>query len=275
MADFKQTNIDNQGFVELPRGATNQRPANPEAGMLRFNTDFGTSEFYDGSRWVNTNSLFPNGLGLDQSNPAPDAVSILDAGHSFGDGEYWIRVNGESRLVYCDMSNGGWMYLLPPDSATNTNAMNYTYQQTASQTNCASDTISVYDNFRFLRGYRCGSSTLRLTFRWGNSLGIRNVRFAAVMNGGNTYSLELNGSTIGPDYTSSSGYVRYWTSALSIPSTCDSNTCYQSNSTISQTPPRNFDIQGENLAIEMYLCCGAQPNSSWGVAYILGNLAVK
>jgi len=35
----------------IPIGTTAQRPASPEAGMIRFNTDENAVEFYDGTEW--------------------------------------------------------------------------------------------------------------------------------------------------------------------------------------------------------------------------------
>lgn len=39
-------------YTLLPRGATAARPGTPAAGMLRFNTDNGAPEFYNGTLWV-------------------------------------------------------------------------------------------------------------------------------------------------------------------------------------------------------------------------------
>lgn len=37
----------------IPIGTTAQRPAVPEAGMIRFNTDNNAVEIYDGTEWTN------------------------------------------------------------------------------------------------------------------------------------------------------------------------------------------------------------------------------
>jgi len=36
----------------IPIGTTAQRPASPEAGMIRFNTDENAIEIYDGTGWT-------------------------------------------------------------------------------------------------------------------------------------------------------------------------------------------------------------------------------
>ena len=53
MADFKNTTIQDTGFLQLPVGTTAQRPSNPEIGMARMNSDKGNAlEFWDGEDWT-------------------------------------------------------------------------------------------------------------------------------------------------------------------------------------------------------------------------------
>ena len=47
MAILKNTTVSDTGFLQLPVGTTAQRPANPEVGIMRFNTDEGYVEWYD------------------------------------------------------------------------------------------------------------------------------------------------------------------------------------------------------------------------------------
>jgi len=37
--------------TKLPAGTTAQRPTTPAVGMVRYNTDDGQFEFYDGTEW--------------------------------------------------------------------------------------------------------------------------------------------------------------------------------------------------------------------------------
>jgi hypothetical protein len=41
----------------IESGTTAQRPASPSSGVARFNTDTKKYELYNGSEWVNLNSL--------------------------------------------------------------------------------------------------------------------------------------------------------------------------------------------------------------------------
>lgn len=52
MATLKNTTVNDTGFITFPSGTTAQRPANPVAGMVRFNTTLGYLEVYTGSLWT-------------------------------------------------------------------------------------------------------------------------------------------------------------------------------------------------------------------------------
>jgi len=51
MAKLKNTEIDDTGFLQVPSGSNAERPSNPETGMLRYNTDIGGLENYNGTEW--------------------------------------------------------------------------------------------------------------------------------------------------------------------------------------------------------------------------------
>ena len=65
MASFKNTIIDDTGFIEIPAGTTAQRPGSPSQGMIRLNTDRDRLEYYNGTNWV----------FADTGNIAPDIVA--------------------------------------------------------------------------------------------------------------------------------------------------------------------------------------------------------
>ena len=56
MANFKNTIINDTGFITLPAGTFDERPASPSAGMIRFNTEAGVTEFFDGNDWKDISS---------------------------------------------------------------------------------------------------------------------------------------------------------------------------------------------------------------------------
>lgn len=52
MASFKNTRVNDTGFLEIPAGTIAQRPASPVKGMYRYNSELDEHEYYDGSSWV-------------------------------------------------------------------------------------------------------------------------------------------------------------------------------------------------------------------------------
>lgn len=68
-------------FLALPTGRTDQRPSNPESGYIRFNTDLGKVEVFDGIRW--TEVVFPTprkikDLQLLNNEPIPGTMFVVD-----------------------------------------------------------------------------------------------------------------------------------------------------------------------------------------------------
>lgn len=51
MASFKNTMINDTGYLRLASGTLAQRPASPAVGMTRYNSTNKAFEFYDGSYW--------------------------------------------------------------------------------------------------------------------------------------------------------------------------------------------------------------------------------
>ena len=53
MATLKNTNIAGSQYLKIPSGGTGDRPSPATAGMMRYNTDTGFVEEYNGSSWNN------------------------------------------------------------------------------------------------------------------------------------------------------------------------------------------------------------------------------
>lgn len=51
MANLKKIEINDTGFLKLPVGTSEQRPSEPQPGMVRYNTTLGFSEGYNGVEW--------------------------------------------------------------------------------------------------------------------------------------------------------------------------------------------------------------------------------
>ena len=63
MAQLKPTQINDTGFLQLPAGTSAQRPGSPQEGMIRYNTDFNQTEYYDGLAWRNIKDFGPKATG--------------------------------------------------------------------------------------------------------------------------------------------------------------------------------------------------------------------
>lgn len=63
MATLQNLTVNDTGYLRVPQGTTAQRPGSPTAGMLRFNTDYNTNEYYNGSAWVTMNGAIASASG--------------------------------------------------------------------------------------------------------------------------------------------------------------------------------------------------------------------
>ena len=107
MANLKNTQINDTGFLQLPAGTIAQRPSSPQEGMIRYNTDFNQTEYYDGSAWRNIKDFGPKATG-------GDAVSNIVVGgipytvHYFastGNSTFTVTKGGE--VEYLIVAGGG------------------------------------------------------------------------------------------------------------------------------------------------------------------------
>lgn len=106
MAQFKNTNIDDTGFLQLPAGTTAQRPVSAGTGDLRFNTTFNHVEWYDGvySAWFPTGFLSPVATGGTVTNITQDGKSYRV--HTFtSSGTLTVTRSGE--IEYLIVAGGG------------------------------------------------------------------------------------------------------------------------------------------------------------------------
>jgi hypothetical protein len=121
MAQFKNTTIDDTGFIRLPIGTTGQRPSGTQ-GMTRYNTGTNVIEFFNGTTWI--------GIGLlDGSSPttaatSAEAIKILTGTNT--NTSYWITLPtvGATNL-FCIMDSayngGGWIMAMKATRSTTFN----------------------------------------------------------------------------------------------------------------------------------------------------------
>lgn len=116
MATLKNTSVT--GILRLPNGTTAQRPGSPTNGMLRFNTQRGVEEYYDGTQWVDIeyeNQTVTDGLTPETA--APSASYLVTNYPNYNNGYYFIKptgYNGDAIYCYCDLEGtddvgAGWI----------------------------------------------------------------------------------------------------------------------------------------------------------------------
>lgn len=116
MATLKNTSVT--GILRLPNGTTAQRPVSPTNGMLRFNTQRGAEEYYDGTQWVDIeyeNQTVTDGLTPETA--APSASYLVTNYPNYNNGYYFIKptgYNGDAIYCYCDLEGtddvgAGWI----------------------------------------------------------------------------------------------------------------------------------------------------------------------
>jgi hypothetical protein len=102
MAQLKNTSINDTGFLRLPNGTTSQRPVSPSTGMIRYNTDRGVIEYWNGVSWINS-------FAFDGTTSSRAAVSPLAIKNILGSvsGTYFLKPPGATAPVsaYIDMTS--------------------------------------------------------------------------------------------------------------------------------------------------------------------------
>jgi len=96
MADFKNTIILDDGYLQLPVGTTAQRPASPVNGDIRFNSQFKVVENYINGAWKYMPPIVEDGLvlHLDAAEPASYSGSGTTWTDLSGNGNNGTLVNG-------------------------------------------------------------------------------------------------------------------------------------------------------------------------------------
>lgn len=118
MAELQNLTVQNNSGIILPSGASSGRPGSPTAADIRFNTDIGSVEGYDGISWK------PRMIGLSSSTAAINASEIKYHNPHAPSGVYWIKWNGTTPVqIYCEMNlhGGAWMMILNYVHGANTN----------------------------------------------------------------------------------------------------------------------------------------------------------
>ena len=88
-----------QSHFSVPDGGTNERPDQPVEGMVRFNDDLNTLEFYNGIEWRQFTVSGASGRGVFGSAfniPAMDYINISSLGNAINFGVTTLAAQGKS-----------------------------------------------------------------------------------------------------------------------------------------------------------------------------------
>lgn len=160
MAILKNTDVYESNFLEIPSGTTLERPADPQAGYIRFNTDFNIIEYFNGNNWISD-------TGKSVETPAKNATVLKKAYPESKSGFYWLNPGGVLNKYYCDMEydGGGWTLVMQNRSGNGGMPINY---------NQAINDVVVrgYYNFRL-------HFNLWVGLKFWEDLGLNGVQFTA------------------------------------------------------------------------------------------------
>ena len=144
------TSFSSSAFLETPKGTTAQRPENVSPGMIRFNTDSGHLEYYNGVEWtevlVANNTLDGGNRGLfGGGSPTPialsntiDYVTISTLGNAtdFGDlianSNPAVGASGPTRALFA--TGGDIQYVTIASTGNAVSFGNLTFTQQGSET---------------------------------------------------------------------------------------------------------------------------------------------
>jgi hypothetical protein len=231
MAQLKNTNINSTGFLQLPSGTTAQRPASPQNGMTRYNTDLGLVEVFQTTKGWTTFSNFntPSAAGSTSVLAADTPKDICRSRTSAFNGVYWYRNTNAAgtyqayTLMDSTYDGGGWTLAFNYDARTG-NSMpggiphwdNNTFWRDESelnQTNTSPWSVNVktrafesipFDEILFLIHLRNGYSPVSSQVRgWGvyrNSNRVNRGSIRDIVSQGYNLILSSGGRKTGANY---------------------------------------------------------------------------
>lgn len=227
MATLKNTTVAGTGAIQLPAGTSAQRPGSPQTADMRFNDDFNTVEYYDGSTWRYMPDIVRDNLVLNLDAGEPNSYS--GSGTSWNDltssGNNAILRNGPT----FNSSNGGSIDFdgsndyADTGSVATTATSNVTIESWANLTSTSLKGPFIYNGTSGGYGIGVGSGTYDTT---GNDIIVlfQSIRWinTGVSYGGTGWVhavLTLNGSSVPYVYVNGNFIGSYSGTAPNTPAT--------------------------------------------------------
>lgn len=222
MAILTSLTVNDTGFVTLPSGTLTQRNTGitTSASSIRYNTEAGSNEYYDGTSWISVSSaapaVIPNGLVLYWD--ASVTTSYPGTGNTWydlsGNGNNGVMVNSPTFSTANGgviVLNGSNQFVYNTDEHLNYASKNYTVMGAAKYVAVSGRIFTSYLN-NWLMGHWGGTTQNYYAEGWVSSAGAgpgdTNWRiYAATGNiSADSYSLYVNGTlNVGPSSAGSAG----------------------------------------------------------------------
>jgi hypothetical protein len=226
--------------VVLPTGTDSNRPASPEVGFIRYNSDQSGVELYTDAGWI----IGGGPLGS-ELNPATSGIAIYNAGITTT-GNYWLTSSGTGDFqALVDMNHGGGWINITPTMGSMTNALTSSWGSGGSNILTGANTdptsaISCGNSSQSQASvYGCpgqnGQSIVSLNSTFASQFNISEVRIRL------TYISDDGNVTCGP----------YWTNSITS-RTIIQGTSAQIDGACNNPPNRYSDRVGTGFTVEWY-----------------------
>jgi hypothetical protein len=190
-------NFGGTAGIQIPSGTTNQRPSSPSTGYFRYNSTTGSTEFYNGAAWINTN-LIPTIDSVSGAIYAANATNLVITATNATDIISVIFKEGATTLAtVTNVSVSGGTYTVAVPSAVygqtagDTIAVSVTNSDGANSTNSVNKTVTdppTGGTITTSGGYRIHTFTSSQSGASGfvvpSGTSLSNVEFLVIAGGG-------------------------------------------------------------------------------------------
>lgn len=193
MANLQSLDINDTGFIEIPRGTTSQRPANPQVGYIRFNTSIGKIEVYNGNSWQNAPPVVSaSGAFSTTSLYGYDVIAFT------GNGTLTVESGGEVEYLIVGGGGGGGTTEGGGASGAGGGAGGVLYGKTNVSAGSYSVTVGTGGTAPFEASTNGGDSSIfGITALGGGAGGSRDVAGSNGGSGGGTQTSSFGSSNFG------------------------------------------------------------------------------
>ena len=211
MATLKNTTINDTGSIQFPSGTTAQRPSSPTAGMIRYNTVFKSTEFYNGTTWRVASTIPIVSSNLTVYLDAAERSSYPGSGTTWtdlsGNGNNGTLANGPT---FTTVDGGGFIFDGSDDvvNIANSTSLQSTFSTSSFSITSVSKTLGlIYPRSSFpfwIQNYALNNTWAIANRGLSSADGPNDSAFGIEVNNGGTYFSGSVNHTVSPSVS----YVR-------------------------------------------------------------------